>query len=238
MLELRDLSLNYGSIPAVRGLTVRVGPGEVVALIGANGAGKTSTLKAVLGLENAKGSVVLDGVALDKLPTPARVLAGISLSPEGRHVFPQMSVEENLLLGLTARTRPQAGSLTQEMYALFPRLYERASQKAGSLSGGEQQMLAIARALMSSPKLLMLDEPTLGLAPIIVSQLRVIIGTLKARGTSVLLAEQNAEMALACTDRAYVLENGKVAKEGLSRELSQDPAVRAAYLGLGEGDEE
>ena len=238
MLDLVNLSLSYGPVPAVRDLCLSVGEAEAVALIGANGAGKSSVLKAVLGLERSRGGVSLGGVEINHLPTPDRVSAGLALSPEGRLVFPDMTVRENLSLGLIERTKPRAGSLEQEVCALFPRLEERMTQAAGSLSGGEQQMLAVGRALMSEPRVLLLDEPTLGLAPIIVSQIEAIIHALQQKGTSVLLAEQNAEMALSCTSRVYILDCGELVKEGVSQELVGDPVVREAYLGFGPNDDE
>ncbi len=230
MLELSSLSVRYGKVDAVKDISLRADPGEAVALIGANGAGKSSILKAVLGIAPATGAIRLGDADLAGLPTHARVARGVALSPEGRHVFPQMTVLENLVMGLTPGGEFEA--LSERMFELFPRLKERRSQLAGSMSGGEQQMLAIARALMSRPSVLMLDEPTLGLAPIVVGQIRALIGVLKETGMTVLLAEQNAEMALASTDRAYVLEAGAVIKAGLSAELSRDPAIRSAYLGL------
>ena len=232
MLEISELSIRYGAVTAVDGVDLTVRAGEVVALIGANGAGKSSILKGVLGLAAATGSISVAGTPLAGLPTHARVRAGVALSPEGRHVFPQMTVLENLELGATEGAGADVGALIEDMVALFPRLKERAGQRAGSLSGGEQQMLAIGRALMSRPKVLMLDEPTLGLAPIIVDQIVDLLAVLKARGMAVLLAEQNAEMALAAADRATVLETGRVVTEGAAATLAADPAIRRAYLGL------
>ncbi len=230
MLEISGLSIRYGPVTAVDGVDLTVRAGEVVALIGANGAGKSSILKGVLGLAAATGSIAVAGTPIAGLPTHARVRAGVALSPEGRHVFPQMTVLENLELGATEGA--DVAALVADMNALFPRLKERAGQRAGSLSGGEQQMLAIGRALMSRPKVLMLDEPTLGLAPIIVDQIVDLLDVLKGRGMAVLLAEQNAEMALAAADRATVLETGRVVTEGAAAALAADPAIRRAYLGL------
>jgi branched-chain amino acid transport system ATP-binding protein len=230
MLEIRDLSVFYGRVPAVKRVSFHIRKGEAVALIGANGAGKSSILKGILGLARASGGILLDGDELSAQPCHRRVARGVALSPEGRHVFPRMSVAQNLKLGFLSGG--DADALTEDMFGLFPRLRERRGQLAGSMSGGEQQMLAIARALMSRPKVLMLDEPTLGLAPIIVAQLREVLRALVDRGVAVLLAEQNAEMALAATDRAYVLENGTMIAEGRSADLVRDPAVRQAYLGL------
>ena len=229
MLELSGLSVTYGKIRAVEDISLAAARGEAVAHIGANGAGKSSILKAILGLATSSGSVRVDGTELTGRPSHVRVMSGVALSPEGRHVFPQMSVLENLEMGFVGGDFRQ---LCEDMLALFPRLRERSGQLAGSMSGGEQQMLAIARALMSRPKVLMLDEPTLGLAPIIVDQIRVLIGLLKTKGMTVLLAEQNAEMALAATDRAYVLETGHITATGPSAKLAADPAIRRAYLGL------
>ncbi|MGO4832582.1 ABC transporter ATP-binding protein, partial [Rhizobiaceae sp. 2RAB30] len=203
MLEIDRLSISYGAVTAVRDVSLRVVPGEVVALIGANGAGKSSILKGILGLAASTGTVTVAGQPLTGLPTHLRVARGVALSPEGRHVFPQMTVLENLELGLTGDRTVDADSLIEDMFGLFPRLRERRSQFAGSMSGGEQQMLAIARALMSRPKVLMLDEPTLGLAPLVVDQIVELLGVLKGRGMAALLAEQNAEMALSAADRAY-----------------------------------
>ena len=232
MLEITGLSIRYGAVTAVDGVDLTVRAGEVVALIGANGAGKSSILKGVLGLAAATGSISVAGTPLAGLPTHARVRAGVALSPEGRHVFPQMTVLENLELGATEGAGADVAALIEDMVALFPRLRERAGQRAGSLSGGEQQMLAIGRARTSRPKVLMLDEPTLGLAPIIVDQIVDLLAVLKARGMAVLLAEQNAEMALAAADRATVLETGRVVTEGAAATLAADPAIRRAYLGL------
>ncbi|MGI6854853.1 ABC transporter ATP-binding protein [Mesorhizobium sp. 1B3] len=230
MLELSGVSVTYEKVRAVENIAITVAPGEAVALIGANGAGKSSILKAILGLAASSGSIRVDGHELAGIPSHLRVARGVALSPEGRHVFPQMTVLENLEMGLASGG--DFRSLTDDMFGLFPRLRERSDQLAGSMSGGEQQMLAIGRALMSRPKVLMLDEPTLGLAPIVVDQLRELIGILKARGMTILLAEQNAEMALAATDRAYVLETGRLTKSGPSASLAADPAIRSAYLGL------
>ncbi|CAH1649707.1 branched chain amino acid/phenylalanine ABC transporter ATP binding subunit LivF [Hyphomicrobiales bacterium] len=229
MLELSGLCVTYGKVRAVEDIALTAARGEAVALIGANGAGKSSILKAILGLATSSGSIRIDGDELYGRPSHVRVASGVALSPEGRHVFPQMTVLENLEMGFIGGDFP---ALCEDMLELFPRLRERSGQLAGSMSGGEQQMLAIARALMSRPKVLMLDEPTLGLAPIIVDQIRALIGVLKARGMTVLLAEQNAEMALAATDRAYVLETGHITTTGASAELAADSAIRRAYLGL------
>jgi branched-chain amino acid transport system ATP-binding protein len=232
MLRLDALSVNYGRVRAVHDISLKVGPGEIVALVGANGAGKSSTMKAILGLAESAGSILLDGDDISAMSSSDRVRNGIALSPEGRHVFPQMSVVENLQLGTIKRTVARQGQLVEEMLDLFPRLRERARQQAGSMSGGEQQMLAIARALMSEPRIFMLDEPTLGLAPIIVDQIAELLTTLRSRNLGLLLAEQNAEMALEVADRAYVMETGSIVKEGSSAAIAADPAVREAYLGF------
>ncbi|MBO4226837.1 ABC transporter ATP-binding protein [Bradyrhizobium neotropicale] len=234
MLRLDGVEVSYGAVRAVSDLSLDVAPGEVVALVGANGAGKSSTLKAILGLVKASGHIRLDGEDVSGKPAHLRVAAGLALSPEGRHVFPQMSVRENLELGTVKRTSGATKELLEEMMTIFPRLRERIRQRAGSMSGGEQQMLAIARALMSRPKVLMLDEPTLGLAPLIVDQIGDLVGVLKKRGLSILLSEQNAEMALDVADRAYVLETGRIVKSGESQIIKADPAVRSAYLGFAE----
>jgi len=233
MLRLESLSVRYGAVRAVTGLSLEVAAGEVVALIGANGAGKSSTLKAAMGLAPlSSGRVLLDGRPLEGLAPRERVRAGLALSPEGRRVFPDMSVRENLETGDAVRRDRSREARVEELFALFPRLRERHGQAAGTLSGGEQQMLAIARALMSEPKVLLLDEPTLGLAPIIVSQIAELVGSLAARGLGVLLAEQNAVVSLGASSRAYVLRGGEVVASGRSRELADDPLVRKSYLGV------
>lgn len=232
MLTLDRVSIQYGAVKAVHDISLELSRGEVVALIGANGAGKSSVLKGILGMAPGSGSITLGDQRIDGLPTHARVAKGIALSPEGRHVFGEMTVEENLDLGAVGSSHAEVASLKHDMFDLFPRLAERRGQRAGSMSGGEQQMLAIARALMSKPKVLMLDEPTLGLAPIIVDQLIDLLRVLKGRGLAILLAEQNAEMALEASDRACVIELGNVIRESDSATLRKDPAVREAYLGL------
>lgn len=234
MLQLDGLSVHYGPVRAVSDLSLVVKGGEVVALVGANGAGKSATLHAVLGMAKSIGTIRLDGMDISKQAVHQRIESGLALSPEGRHVFPEMTVRENLELGAVRRTAGAVKELVEEMMTIFPRLRERISQRAGSMSGGEQQMLAIARALMSKPKVLMLDEPTLGLAPLIVDQIGELVVALKARGLAVLLSEQNAEMALEVADRAYVIESGRVVKSGDSGTIKSDPAVRAAYLGFEE----
>jgi len=233
MLELQELSVAYGPVRAVEGLSLQVAAGEVVALLGANGAGKSSTLKAIAGMAPvAQGRILLDQNRIDTMPAYRRPDAGIALSPEGRQVFPDMSVLENLGMGAAGAGRSGVAVRIEEMFALFPRLRERTGQVAGTLSGGEQQMLAIARALMCRPRVLMLDEPTLGLAPIVVRQIAAIVHALKAQGLAILLSEQNVKMALAVSDRAYVIESGQLVRSGKSAELAGDPAIQTAYLGL------
>jgi branched-chain amino acid transport system ATP-binding protein len=232
MLSLEGISVGYGARIVVRDLSMSVGDGEVVALVGANGAGKSSALKAIVGLaDTPRGSIYLGGRRLDGLPSHIRIASGLGLSPEGRQVFPEMTVEENLRTAEAAKGDDRAGRLG-EMLRLFPRLEERRHQRAETLSGGEQQMLAIARALMPRPRVLLLDEPTLGLAPIIVHQIARLIGQLRSQGLSILLAEQNAEMALKVSDRGYVLESGQLVMTGTSSVLLNDPAIQSAYMGL------
>lgn len=231
MLTLDGVSVRYGAVEAVRDVGFRVAAGEVLALVGANGAGKSSILMGILGLAPSSGSVLLDGERIDGFATHRRVARGVALSPEGRHVFADMTVGENLDLGAGNR-RDEAARSKRELFDLFPRLAERRDQRAGSMSGGEQQMLAIARALMSKPKVLMLDEPTLGLSPAMVDHLIDLVQALKASGLAVLLAEQNAEMALEASDRACVIELGGVVRTGDSIALRNDPTIREAYLGL------
>ncbi|MBS0248685.1 MAG: ABC transporter ATP-binding protein [Proteobacteria bacterium] len=232
MMTIEQLSVRYGPVTAVEDVSFSVKSGEVLALIGANGAGKSSILKGILGLVSASGAISVAGAQLEAMPSNARVAAGVALSPEGRHVFPQMTVTENLELGYVGHGMNDMEDAIADMFALFPRLKERHQQQAGSMSGGEQQMLAIARALMSKPKVVMLDEPTLGLAPIIVEQLIDLLATLKRRGLAVLLAEQNAEMALQASDNVRVLDMGRIIRGGQSRDLAADPGIRASYLGM------
>jgi branched-chain amino acid transport system ATP-binding protein len=232
-LAVEKLSVAYGAVAALHEASFTIGAGEVVALIGANGAGKSSLLKALMGLVPHRAqSMRLDQADLRDRSTRQRIEAGFALSPEGRHVFPELSVRENLDLGYVGRSSAEASSRIEQMFGLFPRLAERRQQQAGTLSGGEQQMLAIARAMMAGPRLLMLDEPTLGLAPIVVRQIGTFIGEIRAQGVSVIVAEQNAEMALAVADRAYVLENGEIVLAGTASDLAKDPAVMKAFLGL------
>ncbi|MET9339913.1 ABC transporter ATP-binding protein [Nonomuraea sp. NPDC003804] len=236
LLEVKDIHVHYGKIEAIKGISVEVNEGEIVTLIGANGAGKTTTLKTISGLRPlSSGSIVFDGKDISKLAGHKRVEAGLGQAPEGRGIFPGMSVHDNLLMGAYSRGGDIAPELN-EAYELFPRLAERRNQAAGTMSGGEQQMLAIGRALMAKPKVLLLDEPSMGLAPLLVKQIFDIIEEINRRGTTVLLVEQNAQQALQLAHRAYVLETGKIVKSAPAHDLLNDPAVRAAYLGgdLGE----
>ena len=232
MLKVTDLNVFYGSIHAVKGVSFHVDAGEVVTLIGANGAGKSTVLNTVSGLLHPRsGSVSFEGQDLHAVPPDKIVARGLAQVPEGRHVFLQMTVEENLELGAYTQPGSTVGPGIADVYARFPRLKERRRQIAGTLSGGEQQMLAMGRALMSRPKLLMLDEPSMGLAPILVEQIFDIIRELHAAGTTILLVEQNAQAALSVADRAYVLETGRITTSGTGKELMASDAVRKAYLG-------
>jgi branched-chain amino acid transport system ATP-binding protein len=234
LLELQDITLRYGRIEALHGITMRVEEGEIVALIGANGAGKTSTMRAVSGLNAlASGKIIFAGDDITGLRADLRVIKGIGQSPEGRGVFPGMTVAENLDMGAyTRRDSAAIASDLERVYGLFPRLLERRKQPGGTLSGGEQQMLAVGRALMSRPKLLLLDEPSMGLAPMIIRQIFDIITEINQQGTTVLLVEQNAQQALSRAHRGYVLETGRIVKEGSGHDLLVDPAVKEAYLGV------
>ncbi|GAA3211730.1 ABC transporter ATP-binding protein [Actinocorallia longicatena] len=238
LLELRDISVHYGKIEALKGISVEVAEGEIVTLIGANGAGKSTTLKTISGLRPlSRGSVWFDGQDISRMAGHKRVVAGIGQSPEGRGVFPGMTVRENLMMGAYTRK----GDLTKDMdevFGLFERLSERRDQMAGTMSGGEQQMVAIGRALMARPKVLLLDEPSMGLAPMLVQQIFSIIEEINRRGTTVLLVEQNAQQALKLAHRAYVLETGRIVKSAPASDLLDDPEVRAAYLGGDLGDPE
>ena len=233
LLAVHQLSVAYGGIQAVRELSLEVAPGEMVCLIGANGAGKTTTLKALSGLiAPHAGSVHFDGQSITRLPAHEVARRGLALVPEGRGVFPRMSVFENLMMGAYARNdRAAIASDLDQVYALLPRLIERRAQLAGLLSGGEQQMLALGRAMMARPRLLLLDEPSMGLAPLMVQAVFDIIRRIAADGVAVLLIEQNAHLALKTCARGYVLENGVVTLSGPAAELASDPAVRQAYLG-------
>ncbi len=233
VLELEGLQVRYGQIPAVRGVSLALGAGEVVALVGANGAGKSTILKAVIGLvQPSAGSIRLDGVAIGGRRPAEIVRAGVALCPEGRRVFPELSVLKNLQSGAyTRRGRREVEADLEEVFRYLPALRGRRRQLAGSLSGGEQQMLAIARALMARPRVLLLDEPTLGLAPLLVRDIGRVVREIRDRGVSIMLAEQNAFWALHLADRALVLETGKAVLEGSGTELVQNPYVRKAYLG-------
>ena len=234
MLKLESVELSYGAIRAVKGVSLEVKAGEVVTIIGANGAGKSSLLKGIVGLEPlAGGRILINGVDCSNVSAHKRVSVGVALSPEGRGVFPDQTVYENLLLGAYSirHDTSRIAKLVEREYERFPRLKERANQMAGTLSGGEQQMLAISRALMCEPKLLLLDEPSLGLAPLIIADIFRSIRALRESGLTILLVEQMANQALAVADRAYVLETGRVTLEGTGAQLLNDPAVRAAYLG-------
>jgi branched-chain amino acid transport system ATP-binding protein len=233
LLEVENLVARYGRITALNGISLEVAEGEIVTLIGANGAGKTTTLRAISGLVRpAAGSIRFDGRAIERLSPSEIVRVGIGHAPEGRHVFPRMTVRENLELGAyTRRSKPEIASDTERVLEIFPRLRERYAQKAGTMSGGEQQMLAIGRAMMSRPRLLLLDEPSLGLSPKLVQTIFSVIREINARGTTILLIEQNARQALAVATRGYVLEVGTIAHSGDAGSLAASEAVRAAYLG-------
>ena len=231
MLEVKNLEVNYGAIKAVQGIDFYIDEGEIVTLIGANGAGKTTTMNTIIGVVKAAGGEILfQGNDISKLSSSAIVKNGIALSPEGRQIFPKMTVYENLEMGAYSINKKYIKEGVEQAYDLFPRLKEREKQ-IGTLSGGEQQMLAVARALMSKPKLLMLDEPSLGLAPIVVEDIFRLILRIRKMGTTVLLVEQNARMALSISDRGYVLETGKIVLTGKSKELLSDPKVIDAYFG-------
>lgn len=233
MLTLENVSVNYGAIEALTGISMHVGKGEVVTLIGANGAGKTTTLRTITGLlEPRKGRVMFEGDDISGKPTHKLVARGISMSPEGRGVFANLTVRENLQMGAYLnRNKKEVASDMERAFTMFKRLKEREAQKAGTLSGGEQQMLAIGRALMSRPRLLLLDEPSLGLAPLVVHTIFEAIDEISNEGTTILLVEQNAHAALGHSDRAYVLETGRIVMEGPSAELAADPRIKEAYLG-------
>ena len=231
MLEIDGLDLFHGDVPAVRGLSLAVRAGEIVSLVGANGSGKTTTLRAVSGLHRPRaGRITYEGARLDALAPERIVELGVVQVPEGRKLFPTLTVRENLELGSRdRRTRP---STLADVFALFPRLRERERQLAGTLSGGEQQMCAIGRGLMAQPRLLLLDEPSLGLAPVMVKLIFETLGAINARGTTILLVEQNVPRALALSHRAYVIENGRIVLDGPREALQQSPHIRQAYLGL------
>ena len=235
-LEIKDLHVFYGKIEAIKGVSVTVNQGEIVTLIGANGAGKTTMLKTVSGIRPVtSGQILFDGQDISKMPAHERVELGISQAPEGRGIFPGMTVLENLEMGkfFRANRKSEMDQDIEHVYSLFPRLKERATQFGGTLSGGEQQMLAIGRALMQRPKVLLLDEPSMGLAPMMIQNIFNIITKINQEGTTILLVEQNAQQALQRAHRAYILEVGHVTKEAPAKDLLNDPAVKEAYLGTG-----
>jgi branched-chain amino acid transport system ATP-binding protein len=237
LLELDEIYVHYGKIEAISGISLDVNEGEIVTLIGANGAGKSTTLKTISGLRTvSRGEIRFNGQVITRMAGHKRVLAGIGQAPEGRGIFPGMTVAENLYMGAYARKDDFSEELA-EAYDLFPRLAERKRQAAGTMSGGEQQMLAIGRALMSKPKVLLLDEPSMGLAPMLVNQIFSIIEEINRRGMTILLVEQNAQQALRIAHRAYVIETGRIVKSAPAADLLNDPEVKAAYLGgdLGPG---
>lgn len=233
MLEIKDLCVNYGVIKALKGISFEVNEGEVIALIGANGAGKTTTLHTITGLINAKsGSIVLEGKDITRTPAHKIVKMGIAHVPEGRRIFQNLTVLDNIRLGaFTRKDKDGIAEDIEKVYKLFPRLSERKTQIAGTLSGGEQQMLAMGRALMSKPRIVVMDEPSMGLSPILVSEIFEIIESIRKQGTTVLLVEQNAKKALSIADRAYVLETGKIVLSGKASDLINDESVKKAYLG-------
>lgn len=233
MLEIKNIQVYYGMIQAIKDVSFEVNEGEVIALIGANGAGKTTILHTITGLIPAKnGEVLYEGINLQKIPAHKIVSHGIAHVPEGRRVFSQLSVYDNLLLGAFTRSdKAEIEESLETVYKRFPRLFERKNQLAGTLSGGEQQMLAMGRALMSKPKIVLMDEPSMGLSPILVEEIFDIIKSISKSGTTVLLVEQNAKKALSIADRAYVLETGKIVLNGDAKELMNDESVKKAYLG-------
>ncbi len=232
LLEVTDIHAHYGAIEALKGISLTVEEGEVVTLIGANGAGKSTTLRSIAGLTPAsKGKICFEGEEVTRVPAHDVVGRGIALSPEGRHCFPRMSVRENLDLGAFRRRGSEVAEDMERVFELFPRLKEREKQKAGTMSGGEQQMLAIGRALMARPRLLMLDEPSMGIAPILVQRIYETIGEINRSGVAILLVEQNANYALDISRRGYVLETGRVVLANDSAHLRNDPEVQKAYLG-------
>jgi branched-chain amino acid transport system ATP-binding protein len=233
LLEVNAIHTYYGNIHALQGITLNVEQGEIVTLLGGNGAGKSTTLNTVCGITPARqGSVILEGEDITQVPAHQIVAKGVTQVPEGRRIFARMSVRENLELGAYSRSdRAEINASLEQVYETFPRLRERRNQQGGTLSGGEQQMLAIGRALMSKPRLLLLDEPSLGLAPILVQEIFHIIGQLNEAGTTILLVEQNAQVALTVCDRGYVLQTGEIVLAGTGKELLANPTVRAAYLG-------
>jgi branched-chain amino acid transport system ATP-binding protein len=232
LLEVDDIRTHYGTIEALKGVSLTVAEGEVVTLIGANGAGKSTTLRSIAGLTPvSSGRVVFAGTEITRVPAHDVVGHGIALAPEGRHCFPRMTVRENLELGAYRRRGEDIAADFERVYELFPRLQERERQKAGTMSGGEQQMLAIGRALMAQPRLLMLDEPSMGIAPVLIERIYETIGEINRSGVAILLVEQNANYALDASERGYVLETGNIALAADSRSLRDDPEVQKAYLG-------
>ena len=231
MLAVENLTSAYGRIEALKGVSLLVGKGEIVSLVGANGAGKTTLLRAISGVQPISGGdIIFEGASIARARPRERLRRGIAQSPEGRQIFGPMSVEENLLMGAFCKTRASRATL-EEAYELFPALAQRRSIQAGALSGGQQQMLAIGRALMAEPLLLLLDEPSLGLSPLLVEQIFQIVTKLRARGTTILLVEQNAAAALAISDRAYVMKTGRIDRSGPADEILADKSIRDAYLG-------
>jgi branched-chain amino acid transport system ATP-binding protein len=236
LLEINDLRVSYGKIEAIKGISLKVNQGEIVTLVGANGAGKTTLLKTISGLlKPSAGKISFEGKDIQTIAPHNRVLAGLCQAPEGRGIFPGMTVLENLEMGKFSRKewKSELKEDLDRMYHLFPRLKERQNQTGGTLSGGEQQMLSIGRALMSRPKLLLLDEPSMGLAPMFIKQIFNIIREIQTQGVSILLVEQNAAQALSCANRAYIMETGNIVKEGAGKDLLNDEAIKKAYLGTG-----
>jgi branched-chain amino acid transport system ATP-binding protein len=236
LLDIKDLKVSYGKIEAIKGISLNVGQGEIVTLVGANGAGKTTLLKTISGiLKPSNGVISFEGKDIQSIAPHNRVLAGLCQAPEGRGIFPGMTVLENLEMGKYSRPewKKELPEDLERVYTLFPRLKERQSQAGGTLSGGEQQMLSIGRALMSRPRLLLLDEPSMGLAPMFIQQIFTIIREIQSQGVSILLVEQNAAQALSCANRAYIMETGNIVKEGSGKELLNDEAIKKAYLGTG-----
>ncbi len=232
LLEVNDINVFYGAIHAIKGISFHVDEGEIVTLIGANGAGKTTTLNTICGLLHSRtGDVKFQGSSIAHLPAHSVVKQGLAMVPEGRRVFTQLTVEENLEMGAYTRPKSEIKAGFEQVYELFPRLKERRTQIGGTLSGGEQQMLAMGRALMAKPRLIMLDEPSMGLAPLLVDLIFEIIADLHKAGSTILLVEQNAQAALSIADRAYVLETGKIVKTGRGSDLISDPDIKKAYLG-------
>ena len=232
LLKVNDIHVYYGAIHAIKGISLEVNEGEIVTLIGANGAGKSTTLNTIAGLlKPRQGTIAFAGMPVDGVAANKMVYKGLSLCPEGRRIFQQMTVKENLEMGAFSRPNEEVEQSIERVYGFFPRLLEREKQIAGTLSGGEQQMLAMGRALMSKPRLMMLDEPSMGLAPILVEQIFEIIRDMNKAGTTILLVEQNAQMALSVANRAYVMETGRITMEGDANDLMNDDNVRKAYLG-------